>query len=160
MPDPVDPRIQQAQEAMAAEQYAREVHEIIRQGQDEFGAKQFDQASEDVARAGVDPAMFTAIVRQFDAPAAILMHLASNPDRLAKFAKLSHARQLTEIAAIQSQLSPHGHVNVGADPAWKSPASRERRLGDHGGEHIKDDAAWSKAFDKHWAERAKRRGRY
>jgi hypothetical protein len=57
-------------------------------------------------------------------PHEIIAHLANNEPQLKAFAKLSTARQLTELARIEAQMTSNGHVNTGSEPLWKKPEIR------------------------------------
>lgn len=159
--DPNDPQYIEAQNRIAAETHAREVDQIIEIGRNQFGAANFDDAADVVAKKlGPRSQEFMAIARQFDRPHEIVAHLANNESRLDQLSKLSTERQIIELGRIEAQFAPHGNVNTGADPLWKTPAVRSGRVSDeewsrHAGEGL-SERQWAREFDRRMAERSKR----
>jgi hypothetical protein len=95
-------------------------------------------------------------LRQFDKPHDVLVHLANNPQRLKQIAKLNTARQVVELARVESQLSSFGHTQTGADPAWKLPSAKGGRVSDdewHAGGDNLSDSKWHAEFDRRQRER-------
>jgi hypothetical protein len=161
--DQVIQTLQQQMEA-AAKQHAQEVQEIVEHGRSTYGARNFDEASETIASNFKNPEAlqgFMGVLRQCDMPADVVAHLGNNPDRAKRLAALSPARQATEIARIEAQLSSHGHVETGSERRWKDADRRAARISaddwrTNGGDTVKDDNVWSRQFDKHMAERSRR----
>src|SRR5882672_6443227 len=152
---------EEAQAQMILAQHGREMDKITEVGRTTYGEKPFDDACADVVQRLSDnrpkheaALQYGAIVKEFDDPAGITMHLANNPDTLEKIKKMTPTRQLAELAAIQGQLHPHGVVNLGADPAWKTSGRGFRNGGDDYPSTADGDEAWSKAWD------ARERARY
>jgi hypothetical protein len=152
----------EAQEAMS--QLCKEVDGIIDVGRANFGSRSFDDASQVVAEVlGQKSQGVMDILRGFDKPHDVIMHLAQNEGALKQLAKLSPQRQAIEISRIEGQLSPYGHVATGAEPAWKQPEARRGRASDDNwrttGGHGLSDAAWSREHDRRMAERNRLRNR-
>ncbi len=162
-PDMIVQTLQQQME-QAQRVHHQETHEIVELGRNSYGARNFDEASETVAANFQNPetlTTFMANLRSCDMPADVIVHLGNNPDRAKKLAALSPARQATEIARIEAQLSSHGHTETGAERRWKAPERMAGRVSaddwrTNGGDTIKDDSVWSRQFDRHMAERSKR----
>jgi hypothetical protein len=144
---------------------AKDIDAIVDAGRGSYGARSFDEASQVVAEAlGPQTPQAMAILRGFDAPHDVIMHLAGNAGRLAQFSKLPVERQAVEISRIEAQMSSHGHVSTGAVPHWRTPEARHGRVSDDewrttGGANLKDDKAWSREFDRRMVERNKNRNR-
>jgi len=151
-------RHMQAQQSMGMAQHHKEVGEIIELGQNSYGKKDFDEASQVVADVlGEKAVNLMALVRGFDHPAEIVMHLAGNEQRLKDFAKLRPEQQGTELFRIEAQMSPFGQVRSGADPAWKDPEIRKGRVSDgewsqNGGANL-SDAQWHREYDRRMADK-------
>jgi hypothetical protein len=136
------------EQQQAIAQHQKEVNQLIEVGQAQFNATTFDESSQVVRDAlGDRTAEFVTLAKQFDKPADIIVHLASNEKRLQQFAKLSTARQIVELGRIEAQLSSHGYVPTGADPLWRRQEARNGRVSDddwaRGADHL-TDAQWFK----------------
>jgi hypothetical protein len=153
-----DARRAQAQHEMALAQHQHEVDRIVEIGRQTFGSKQFDEDSAVFAEALGDKTLpVMAALRQFDAPHAIVKHLADNPRRLAEIAKMPDARQIVELARIESQAAPHGHTETSREPAWKASPPDSSRVSDeewraNGGSRLTDDQ-WTREFNRRHKER-------
>ena len=151
------------QEQMALAQHAKEVEAIVALGRENHGDASFDRASQEVADAIGQERLqpFVAALKQFDRPDTVLMHLATNPDRLERISKLPLQRQLVEIAKIEAEHAPHGHSrDTGAQPLWTRPEARANgRVSDdvwrRGGDDLSDDK-WFAEFDRRQEKRAGR----
>jgi hypothetical protein len=129
---------------------------ITENGRQRHGAKIFDEAIQDVTaklgNAGVD--QLVNLLRGYHQPADILVHLANNPSRLEKLARMTPAQANVELARIESQFSPHGRAQSGTEPAWREAVKT-------GGSTTEDD--WRKNYaddildDKEWSRRWDRR---
>lgn len=151
------------QEQIALAQHAKEVEQIVELGRQNHGDASFDRASQEVADAIGQERLqpFVAALKQFDRPDDVLMHLSNNPDRLERIAKLPLQRQITEIAKIEAEHSPHGHSrDTGAQPLWTRPEARKNgRVSDdvwrRGGDELSDDQ-WFREHDRRIEARAGR----
>lgn len=163
-PQSAEEQLQQVQGIVQAhqQQVTEDIHQIITVGQANYGSRNFDEACQVVADAlGTKSGQMMEVLRQFDMPHDVIMTLASDKRRLDQFAKLSPQRQAIEVARIEAQRAPYGHVDTGGAPAWKRPEARQGRVSDDlwrttAGDSIKDDATWSREFDRRMAERSKR----
>jgi hypothetical protein len=149
------------QQQNAAAQHQHDLGEIIELGRKEFGSDAFDADSEVVAgKLGVKTAEFMWLAKQMDHPHRLVKHLADNPKRLEALAQMPLARQAVELARIESQSAPHGHVSTYAQPAWQAPEMRGRVSDSdwnaNGGANL-SDKAWHKEYDRRMAERRKGR---
>jgi hypothetical protein len=142
---------------MAEEQKRlNEINEVVKHGQETFGTKSFDAASNKVAsRLGPER---TALLREAlpttHIPADIVTHLSDNETRLDEMSRMSGHDFMVELYRIEAERG--GRNTLGAEPNWKTTArgATEQEWSRNGGDHIKDDAAWNRAFDKHLRERS------
>jgi hypothetical protein len=154
------------EEQLLLQQYARDTEQFIEAGREANGPQQFDEAANDVvAGLGGDPTALNLMVQQLDHGPEVIMHLSRNPDQIEKLKKLPPARRFAMLTAIQSQLSPHGVVNISSEPAWKprggKPDSYRERGEWRGGANYpsteQGDKNWNADFDRHLARRARER---
>src|ERR1700755_669260 len=90
-----------AQSKMMPAQHVKDIADITESGRDTYGADQFNDAVSRVEQAmGNRAGELGILIKEFDDPAAALMHLASNEARLANMAKMPTARILADLAAI------------------------------------------------------------
>lgn len=158
MSEPTPEQIAQAQQQMAQEQHRRDLNQIVEQGRVDYGTQTFDDAAQVVAgELGDRTGEFMAVAKEFDDPAAIVVHLANNVDRARQLAKLPTRRMIAEIGRIEAQQKPYGYATTGADPLWRNPNMRVGKISDEdwsrtGGDHL-DDRNWNKEFDRRMAAR-------
>lgn len=170
-PYQVSPEIQQLfqqQQQMLQQQHqelVKDIDGVVDAGKSTYGVRAFDEAAQTVADAlGQKSGALMVVLRDFDHPEAVIMHLAGNERRLKELAKLPAARIGVEVARIEAQLNSFGHVQTGSEPAWKRLAAQKGRISEedwrlNGGDSMKNDAEWSRQFDKRMAERNKHRMR-
>jgi hypothetical protein len=89
---------------------------------------------------------------KFNMPDKIIADLANDPARLEKFSKLNAHQQAVEAARMESRYASHGHVQTGAEPAWRSTHKNSGRVSDSDwksnfGAGL-SDAAWNREFDR------------
>jgi hypothetical protein len=155
------PQSVEEQQKILLAQHANDVNAIIDIGRQHFGSAVFDEASQAVGEALGEGRVqeFMAIARQFDRPHELVIHLAGNEKQLKGLAKLSPARMTVELARIEAQMSSHGHVNTGADPAWKNPSTRSGRVSDEDWAASYGEGLSEKQFDKEFWRRQEARAK-
>jgi hypothetical protein len=98
---PTEAEIAQARQQMEIAEHYKDVNAIVDLGRERYGSRSFDEASEVVGGAlGPEVPAFMAAIREFDAPDAVVMHLADNEAQLRALAKMSTAQKIVEIARI------------------------------------------------------------
>jgi len=82
--------------------------QIVENGRERHGAATFDAAIQDLTaklgNAGVDQLVILA--REYHHPDDLIVHLSNNPDRLERLSRMTPAEANTELARIESQMSP------------------------------------------------------
>ena len=89
---------------------------------------------------------------KFNMPDRVLMDLTNDTARLERFSKLTPHQMAIEIARMESRYASHGHVETGAEPAWKATHKSGGRVSDADWKHNfgagLSDAAWNREFDR------------
>ena len=148
--------LQQLQERaqQGAQEHSKTVEQLIEHGRNEHGSQAFDDASEVfVSTLGQERAQqVLGDLMKFNMPDRVLMDLTNDTARLERFSKLTPHQMAIEIARMESRYASHGHVETGAEPAWKATHKSGGRVSDADWKHNfgagLSDAAWNREFDR------------
>jgi hypothetical protein len=138
----------QAAVAMGNEQFVRDTNDIIELGHESY--QNFDTSVEEFADAvGRDKvAEISAMMLNFQNPAALIEYYASHPAEAKKLSQMSPGARAAAIARTEMTVMPNAAEAAGTEPAW-----RRQVRGGKASRDMNDPAISDQDFERLWKKK-------